>query len=444
MKTKICVLIMFTNEEHCIVDTIKSTLPYAYEYILLDNNSTDNTVALCEACLNNNQMKYQVFKTEWVNFGHNYSYLYELGHKYSDADYLWQIDSGDLLHGILNIEDLSHDCYLVCLRTDGLHYYRHQIFNNKLLWKQYLSVHGYTYTYPKTSFSQARLNGNYYIQTRRTTKNKVEIKNKYLNNVKLLQQDLLTDLDEYDRRRCYFYLAQSYYCANDYQKAIQIYKGRIEQDGWQEEVWYSRLQIARCYSHLNNHDKIIKYYKKCYQHHPCYAEAAYELGVYYMDNENYHEAKSMFEIAADKPFPTDKSLFLSKDVYDYRAKLWLAVVYYYVQQYNQSYDINMSLLKQSLPNEIRKKIEDNNRWNCDIIFDNTNLIKQLIKQYDPRINHYEIYRLADFYGNINVIELIKQNIIERNWYEKQMFNCHFESYGVNNDLYTYYRQYYIG
>lgn len=436
---------MFTNEAHCILDTIKSTLPYAYEYILLDNNSTDNTVALCEALLNDNSMKYQVFRTEWVDFGHNYSYLYELGHKHSDADYIWQIDADDLVHGTMNIEDLTDDAYKVVLRGGGLHYYRNQIFSNKLLWKHYLKIHGYVSTYPKKEFKSSILEGDYYIQCRHEgSRHKIDMKTKYLNDANMLQEDLLIMFDQDDRNRCYFYLAQSYYCASEYQKAIEIYKRRIEQCGWQEEVWYSRLQIARCYKYLKDDENTIKSYRECYDYHPCYAEAVFELGVYYAKMKNYKGAQNMLEIAVNKPFPTDKFLFLSKDIYDYHAKLWLAVVYYYVNEYNKSYNINMSLLKQSLSDHVRIIVQDNNKWNYDIILNDVLQVKQYLKNVDPRMNNYEVYYMALKYGSIKVIQLIKHNIIERNWYERQVFNVIFKQYGVHRDLNTYYRHYYLG
>jgi len=364
-KTTICVLIMFTNEEHCILETIKSTLPYAYEYILLDNNSTDNTVKVCEEFLKDNNIKYQVFTSKWVNFGYNCSLLYELGHKHSKADYLWQIDADDLVHGKMNMDYLWADQYL--LKFGGnLYYERHQLFKNDTLYRHYLSIHGYVTTVPKfLPKSSQTLEGDYYIECRHVgSRHHIDMKTKFLNDAKMLEEDLKTNLDIADRNRCYFYLAQSYSCAGLYQEAITIYKKRVYLQGWHEEVRHSRLQIARCYFELKDYTNVIKFYLKCFEKHPYVAEPLYELGLFYFENKLYLNAKRCFKQASQIPYPSHLKLFLSKNIYDYSAKLMLACCYYYLNKYNKSYDINMELLKLNLSDDIRKIIEKNNQFNC--------------------------------------------------------------------------------
>lgn len=366
-RASICVLIMFTNEEHCILDTLKTTLPYASEYILLDNYSTDNTVKVCQDFLKD--VKYQVFRTKWINFGHNYSYLYELGYKHSKADYLWQIDADDLVHGHMNIYNLYADKYMLKFGEHGMYYTRAQLFKNNRQYKQYLSIHGYVDTIPKYQQTTSKiLSGDYYVESRRVgNRHKVDMKTKWLTDAKMLEEDLKTDLDTRDRNRCYFYLGQSYYCAEEYKKSIDIYKKRVYLQGWHEEVMYSRLQIARCYKNLNDHDNTVKYYLRCYQKHPCRAEPLYELAKYYTDNNNYIDAKKYLKQAATIKFPSDLHLFLSKDVYDYRCKILLAVCYFYLNKYNKSYAINIDLLKQNLPSHVNELVRKNNQFNLKTI-----------------------------------------------------------------------------
>jgi len=79
------------------------------------------------------------------------------------------------------------------------------------------------------------------------------MKTKCLNDAKMLEEDLLTDLykislpanfikiivmymtiivDKADQARCYFYLGQSYICAKEYKQSIKAYKTRIYLCGW--------------------------------------------------------------------------------------------------------------------------------------------------------------------------------------------------------------------
>ena len=361
-KTTICVLIMFTNEEHCIKETLETTLPYAHEYILCDNASTDNTVKVCQDFFKEHHIKGQVFHTTWVNFGHNYSYLYELGARHAESEYLYQIDADDLIHGTMNINDLTADRYLLQF-GDTCKYVRGQLFKNKFLWRHYLCIHGYVDTNPKgQSYTTKTLTGDYYIECRHVgSRHHIDEKVKYLRDAALLQQDLSTDLDKQDERRCWFYLGQSYMCAEEYELSIKAYKKRVYMCGWEEEVYYARLQIARCYVNLDN-QKYIKAYLDCFEKHPNRAEPLYHLGRCYAEQNNHPMAKKYFKQASKIPYPSHLILFLSKDIYDYLSQLHLAISYYWLKNYNKSYEINRVLLSKSLPDDIRKIVERNKQF----------------------------------------------------------------------------------
>jgi hypothetical protein len=79
-----------------------------------------------------------------------------------------------------------------------------------------------------------------------------------------------------------------------------------------------------------------------------------------------------------------------------------------------------------------------------IILNDINLAMEFLKEIDPRMNNHEAYHMAVRYGNPEMIELIKQNIIGRDWYERQMFNSVYGPYGVSNDIKNYYRYNYLG
>lgn len=187
-KTTICVLIMATNEEHCILETLNVTLPYAKEYIFLDNASTDNTVKVCQDFFTQNNIKGQIFHYHWKNFGHNYSYLYQLGYKHATSDYLWQIDADDLVFGTMNINNLTKDKYLLQFGNEFT-YVRPQIFKNTLKWQHVMCIHGYVCNIPKSiNITSEILTGDYYIECRHVgNRHKIDNNTKYLNDAKMLK-----------------------------------------------------------------------------------------------------------------------------------------------------------------------------------------------------------------------------------------------------------------
>lgn len=102
-------------------------------------------------------------------------------------------------------------------------------------------------------------------------------------------------------------------------------------------------------------------------------------------------------------------------------------------------------LKQAHRADIQPLLNDDKiKLYIAIILDDIDLVTQFLKDIDPRLNNHEAYHLAVRHGNPEMIELIKQNIIGRDWYERQMFNSVFQPYGVHRDLNNYYRQQYLG
>lgn len=366
-KTTICVLIMATNEEHCILETLNATLPYATEYIYLDNASTDNTVQVCEDFFRKNYLTYKIFHYKWVNFGHNYSYLYELGFKHSTCEYLWQIDADDLVVGTINIENLTKDKYALQF-GNNLKYDRPQIFKNNRQWHHYLAIHGYVAPLidKRGHHLAGKIEGDYYIDSRRIgNRHKVtDAKTKYLNDAKTIIEDMKTITDKYDISRCYFYLAQSYHDGADYKNSIINYQKRIGRGGWEEEVYYSRLMIGKCYCNLEKYDKAKKMFLKCYKYHPDRAEPLYFLGKIYYDMGDYKNSVNPLEIAIQIPFPYHKVLFQFKNIYDYEIGVMLSNAYYHLDKFEKSYNLNVKLLDSDLlPDNIRRLIKKNNKLN---------------------------------------------------------------------------------
>ncbi len=364
-KTTICVLIMATNEEHCILETLNATLPYATDYIFCDNASTDNTIKVCEDFFKTNNIKGQIFNYKWVNFGHNYSYLYELGYKHSDSEYLWQIDADDLVCGKMDIGKLDKGMYLLQFGREFT-YPRPQIFKNSIPWKHYLVLHGYVAPVnKKIYYSSGQITGEYYIDSRRIGNRHriVDEKTKYLNDAKNIEDDLINITDKHDLRRSYFYLAQSYHDGGNYEKSIEKYNTRISMDGWDEEVFYSRLQVGKCYKYLDKPSRAISRFWRCYNYFPYRAEPLFEMGKIYYGNNDFVNSKKYLKLASKIPFPVEMSLFIQKDIYDYGINKLLACVYYSLKKYNKSYDINIKLLKGTLPDNQRYEIEQNNNLN---------------------------------------------------------------------------------
>lgn len=74
-----------------------------------------------------------------------------------------------------------------------------------------------------------------------------------------------------------------------------------------------------------------------------------------------------------------------------------------------------------------------------IILNDILKVKLLLLSFDPRFDQHESYKLALKYGNKNIIDMITENIISRNWYDQQVFYSNFDNSTVKDDLYHYYK-----
>src|SRR5262249_26271331 len=96
---------------------------------------------------------------------------------------------------------------------------------------------------------------------------------RFLKDAKLLEDALAKDPNN---TRNVFYLAQSYKDAQEYQKAFDNYAKRASMGGWDQEVYWSLLQMAMLQESLGlDEETIVKSYQKAYSSRPERAETLY-------------------------------------------------------------------------------------------------------------------------------------------------------------------------
>jgi tetratricopeptide (TPR) repeat protein len=131
-----------------------------------------------------------------------------------------------------------------------------------------------------------------------------------------------------------FYLANSYRdCGRlDAKKdAISWYKKRIEQKGWDEEVWNAYYHIGNCHNALNEHEHAIYYWLEAYNHRPTRAESIYKIVNHYRTYSKHNLALRFCLIGKTIKFPKDDLLFIEKPVYEYLFDYELSIIAYYTK-----------------------------------------------------------------------------------------------------------------
>jgi tetratricopeptide (TPR) repeat protein len=171
---------------------------------------------------------------------------------------------------------------------------------------------------------------------------------KFIRDIRLLTNGLI---EEPNNARYMFYLANSYRDNNQLDEAIDMYKKYIKVFTWDEEKWYSILQIGLLSKDKN---KKFKWLLNAYEFRPSRAEPLYYLAHYCQINKLYNQGYMFAKIASEISYPDD-TLFVEHDVYKYKCLFELSVCSFYTNFKNEGRDACQKLLEiNELPDDILK------------------------------------------------------------------------------------------
>lgn len=350
-KKTICLNMIVKNESAVIRRCLDSVRPLIDHWVIVDTGSDDGTQQIIKDYMKD--IPGELYERPWVNFGHNRNEALQLAKE--KADYLLFIDADEILVCDQNftLPDLGKDFYHVMTHFNGTSYTRVQLIKSSLNWK-WIGVLHETLDSTEAHTNEILLN---IINRVHTDGNRSQDSEKYKKDAKILEAALA---NEPDNKRHVFYLAQSYKDAGDYEKSLIYYQKRIGMGGWQEEIYWSILQIGIIQQILNFPSAtIIATFNKAYQSRPSRIEPLYYLANYYRLKGDYDLGYLMASMAMKMPVTND-ILFVQKWMYDYGALLELSICAYWVGNYAESAQLCQKLLALSnLPSNVQECTEKN-------------------------------------------------------------------------------------
>jgi tetratricopeptide (TPR) repeat protein len=214
---------------------------------------------------------------------------------------------------------MTGDGYLLRMGKKEFSWWRTQIFKTESLWEYKGVLHEYPHT-QKQNPVLIRLDGNYNVDARTLGARNVGITpvEKYSRDAELLEKALV---DEPENSRYQFYLAQSYFDSQQFEKAILAYKKRAEMGGWQEEVYYSLYRIAVSRSLLQRPwSEIFASFMDAYNYRPIRSEPLVHISQMLRQVHGQSAAAFVFaRQAAEMPFPQGEILFVPDIIYKFSA-----------------------------------------------------------------------------------------------------------------------------
>ena len=359
MKPKLALCMIVKNESHIIHECLESIYKYIDYWVVSDTGSTDGTQDIIKKFFAEKGIPGELHQDEWKNFGYNRTLA--LRHCDDKVDYAWMIDADDKVEGAFVFpESPTADGYVVRMGREEFSWWRTQIFKTDAKWE----YKGVLHEYPASIKEQpvlTKIEGKYNINARTLGARNVGITviEKYKKDAELLETALV---DEPDNTRYQFYLAQSYFDSQQWEKAIEAYRKRAEMGGWGEEVYYSLYRVAIARAMLERPwPEILSSFLDAYNYRPQRIETLVHISQILRQKYNQPAAAFIFaRQAAEAPFPQEEILFVPDIVYKFHALDEVAATAFYAGRPEIGYLASKKLLDENrVPQEHIERVQSN-------------------------------------------------------------------------------------
>lgn len=360
-KKKIVLSMIVKNETHIIKECFDSLYKFIDYWVICDTGSTDGTQELIKNYFAEKGIPGELHQHEWQDFATNRTAALDLCT--GKGDYAWMIDADDYLVGEMQFpHHLDFDGYSVRIKRGNFEWWRNQIFKTGIGWKYEGVLHEYAHCPNKPDLSLAKLDmPGYHVEARTEggARNKgITPTEKYAKDAIVLEKALEKDpLNS----RYQFYLAQSYFDSQQWDKSFEAYEKRAKMGGWEEEVYYSLFRLAIIgMMQQKPWEQVMNLFLGAYNYRPCRAEPLFHIARIYRLNGypriGYLYAKAALSI----PMPKYDILFIAQDVYEWQLLDELASCAYYVHQFQEGYDASVRLLTEGkIPQSEIQRIQTN-------------------------------------------------------------------------------------
>jgi tetratricopeptide (TPR) repeat protein len=343
-KARIALATMLKNEERIVERMYRSVLPYVSAYAVLDTGSTDRTIEITERVLA--ELPGTIVEEPFVDFSFSRNKLLLHARQVAadqDCSHLILLDGDHVLHveeGALDGE-LDLDSYLIELRGSLAYYLPYLIRAERPF--HFLSRTHEFLSCPD-GFSQDKLPG-VWLEHHGDGGNRHD---KFERDLEFLEADIKEDPNDI---RAVFYLANTYRDLGRSQEALELYRRRVELGGWDEEVYYTLVQIADITGDTDD-------YLRAYSFRPTRKEALHRL-TRKLNQKSYHKAAFIFGGAGVAQPPSDDILFVDAEADDFAMEFEYAIAAWWVGEREEAGRIFRDLLTRDLPQHYRDSVVSN-------------------------------------------------------------------------------------
>lgn len=341
------------NESEVICRSLASVKPYIDYWVIVDTGSSDGTQEVIKNFMKD--IPGELYERPWKNFGHNRMEALDLAK--GKADYFLFIDADDWLEFEpgFSFSPLKADMYKMWRGSKTHSYLVPQLIKGGVPWKWKGVLHNYLTC--DAPYSSAELSGVKYVTGNNGARSKDP--KKFYKNAAVLEEALK---DEPENARYVFYLGESYRDAGEKQLALKWYMKRSQMGGWEQEVFWSLLQVGILQKELGfSNDSIINTFQKAHRLRPHRGEPLYYLAKIYNEQKKYALTYAMIKSRQFLPRPSGKDVLFNLDwIEEYGLDFLLAIAAYWLGHYEESKQLTEEVLKkENLPENWKEQAQLN-------------------------------------------------------------------------------------
>lgn len=339
MKTLLAIVMMVKNEAQAIEQTLSTYVKAGIKHMLvLDTGSTDHTVRTIQEFFKKHAIIGHVYEEPFIDFASSRNRALALAEAtFKDSvfflmpDAEWYLEHADILLKFCEQEcNTHHPLYLIRIKLGTMEFTTARLFRAAARNR----FQGVVHEVPETPTTQT-VPDKVYFQVNASKEGKEKSKQRWHRDVELL---LKSHKDHPNNPRTVFYLAQTYECLNELDKAYDYYQLRATLSGWDEENFITLFRLGGLAEKIaqKNHDlnwsHAMDYYLKAYALRPHRIEPLVQLADHYWPN-NIPTCYLFIKAAYDKPYPTQDLLFIEKHMYHYTRYEIMSRCAWYMGEY---------------------------------------------------------------------------------------------------------------
>ena len=335
------------NEAKNLNRLFSSLYKYIDYYVISDTGSTDNTVQLISELANKYNIKGFVTCDKWVDFAHNRNISLQnavnaKNEGKHNCNWLLFIDADEelIVKNPLFKNNMKEDTsYMLYINDKGKCIRGRSIINIKnVKWYWKGAIHNYI-TSDNTDIKFEFLD-EVYIKYNDFEGSKSEgfinQIDKVKKDIELIDEELIGVLPTQKNFHRFFQLANECFEIKDFDNAIRNYEIICANNFEPEMLYEVNIKLGIVYfEKFKNIEKALEYFNKAIEIDNERKDAYYYLGKLYQNFSEYEKAIEFLNIADKLPFPKKSYYTFDLNIYTWKIKYDLLIIYKYLKNKEQ-------------------------------------------------------------------------------------------------------------